>query len=117
VGPIGHKALNKPFLPTCIFQQIRLFKVFIHCLGIRKFNFQSILSIRSRLDLALKLPNFWQKIAIIFATIFKINILLMKNYFLNKTSLSVIHQIVDFLKILSKICWLNTQAAARVNQK
>jgi hypothetical protein len=48
--------------------------VFIQCLclGIRKFNFRSILSFRSRLDRALKLSNFWQKIATIFATFFKI---------------------------------------------
>jgi hypothetical protein len=62
------------------------------------------------------LPNFWQKIATIFATIFKIMILLMKNDFLNKTSLSLTHQIVGFLKIMPKMCWIDTQAAVRVNQ-
>jgi hypothetical protein len=31
LGPIGQKALNKPFLPSCIFQQIGLLQVFIHC--------------------------------------------------------------------------------------
>jgi hypothetical protein len=116
VGPIGQKALNKPFLPISIFQQIGLFKVFIQCLGLRNFKFQSILSIRSRLNRAIKLPNFWQKNAYIFAPIFKINILLMKNDCLNKTSLSLTHQMVEFLKIMPKNCCINTQAAARVNQ-
>jgi hypothetical protein len=63
------------------------------------------------------LPNFWQKNATIFATIFKIMILLMKNDFLNKTSLSLTHQTVGFLKIIPKMCWIDTQAAVRVNQR
>jgi hypothetical protein len=67
--------------------------------------------------LGYKVAQFLAKNCLNFYLNFKINILLMKNDFLNKTNLSLTHQMVNFVKIMPKICWLNPQAAVRVNQK